>query len=299
MENKIYQKIMGIDLSLTGAGISIIETKTKNVVHQELISTKKKTTKKHDDQTRLAIFNSKMELQSEEYIPSSVLVDMPRLVFIRNRVRNLILEHKPDFVVIEGYAMSGFGRGVSGLLEIGGIIRMTIFDLNVPYIQVPPLNAKAFISGFSTASKEMIISSIYERYDLLIENDNIADSFALAMMYVEFGEKIHEYLVKGGVDKLKELRVSEIRNSSNKIIAFQKLLKMGELTLDDVNLAIEFLNKNKNRSSSAKDSELLGISEDDFDQLKSEKPKLNQINDKYRFKKVKKSKKKKNKDELV
>lgn len=290
VENKNYNIIMGIDLSLTGAGISVIEKKSKNILHQELISTKKKKTKKLGEQTQLAIFDKDMNIIEESFIPSSVLVDMPRLSFIRNRIRNLILKFKPDLVIIEGYALHGFGRGASGLMEIGGIIRMTIFDLNIPYIQVPPLNAKAFISGFSTASKEMVISSIYESYDVLIENDNIADSFSLAMMYIELGEQLNEYIIAGGVDKLKNLKIEEIRKNSNKIISFKKLLKMGEINQEDVSLALNQITHLKKEEK----AELLGISIEHLNQISSEKPRLSKFNDLYRFKKPSKKSSKKN-----
>lgn len=289
VENKKINIIMGIDLSLTGAGISFLDM-NKNLIHQELISTKKKkATKKTPEHTQLAIFNHKMEIQKEEFIESSVLVDMPRLVFIRNRIRDLMLEIKPDLVIIEGYALHGFGHGMSGLMEIGGIIRMTIFDLNIPYIQVPPLNSKAFISGFSTASKEMVINSIYENYDILIENDNMADSYALAMMYVEFKENIHQYLVAGGVEKLKALKIQSIRNGENKVLAFKKLLKMGEVEIIDVTSAISQMTNVKDEQK----AEILGISQEHFDKIISPKPTLAKINDIYRFKKPSKKKKSK------
>lgn len=284
---KPNELVMGIDLSLTGAGVSFLDHKGK-AIHQELISTEKQNSKKNAGKTRLAIYNIAGEAIRESYIDSSQLVDMPRLVFIRDRIRELILQFKPVIIIIEGYSMNGRGRGVSGLMEIGGIIRMTIYDLGISYLQCPPLNAKAYISGLSTANKDMVISSIYDRFGIEIEDDNIADSYCLAMMYVEFGDGIQQYIEKGGIELLRSLKLAEIRSKPNKVEVFSKILNIGEIIVDDFNEAVKQIKTEDIKLISS----TLQIAEEFVLKLMSPKPSLNKLNDSYRFKK--KSKKKKN-----
>lgn len=284
--------ILGLDLSLSGTGATVLDHKGK-VIHQELIGSKKENTKKNKDKTRLYVKNLAGDTTLEEFIDSSILTDMPRLSFYRNRIKYLILTYQVTEVILEGYSMNSTGQGVTGLAELGGIIRMMIFDLGIPYVQCPPFNAKAYISGISVAEKEVIINAINEKYNILIDDDNIADSFVMAHMLLEFSmDHILEYLQFGGVDKLKARKGEEFREQMTKSSvaseSFKKLLNIGQVQIDDVKLLLQkdfSMNIDQLVSS-------LNLDKKSVEKVFADKkPTTKLLNETYRYKKPKKAKK--------
>ncbi len=116
------KKVLGIDPSLTGTGISF---RNGSVAYTERVQTE--------------------------------LRDMRRLIYIRDRVREYAHHVKPDLIAYEGYAM-GFGKGMAGKIfdraELGGILKlMFIEEFDATVLVVPPNSLKLFMTGKGRLSK--------------------------------------------------------------------------------------------------------------------------------------------------
>ena len=81
---------------------------------------------------------------------------MQRLQEIKLDVRELI----PDdaVVFIEGYAMSKQTSHAHAQGELGGILRLDLFERDIPFIEVPPTSLKKYITGKGNANKAAIVS---------------------------------------------------------------------------------------------------------------------------------------------
>ena len=272
---------MALDLSLSGAGVTIVDQSGK-ILHQELLSSVKKRTKKHKDLTQLVIYDSSLNKVSEEFIPTSNLLDMQRIAFYEKRIKLLCSQYKVTDVMIEGYSYSSTGSSGIDLGQLGGVIRYSLYELKIPYIQSPPHNVKAFITGFAWASKERIQDAVLEKYGITIIDDNLADSFVMAQMRIELGSEVMTYCQKGGVELLKLRKAEEYRKKyqNDPLLVWKKNLDLGMASEQDLEGAIKFL-KHKNL-------DLLGI-----DQSLLEKKKMKKINEKYKLKKPKKENPKK------
>jgi Holliday junction resolvasome RuvABC endonuclease subunit len=102
-----------------------------------------------------------------------------RLSSLRRKIMPYIRAFSPQLVALEGYAYDAENR-LADLGEIGGILRVELHDLKIPYIVVPPTMLKQFVTGSGDASKEKMIHFVNRRYRFLTENDNIADAVGLA-----------------------------------------------------------------------------------------------------------------------
>ena len=69
-----------------------------------------------------------------------------RLSEIRNEVRVIIYQEQPSLAVIEGYSY-GSHQGMAGLAELGGVVRLLLLDMGVPFIVVQPTTNKKFATG--------------------------------------------------------------------------------------------------------------------------------------------------------
>lgn len=107
---------------------------------------------------------------------------MPRLAAIRDAVMLLARGSKADLVVIEGYSMGG-QRGSSGigqaLGELGGVVRLALYDKDIPYVDVPPSTLKKVATGNGNASKEEVLAAAIRKLGYDSHHNDEADALWL------------------------------------------------------------------------------------------------------------------------
>ena len=118
---------IGIDLSLTGTGVVVIDD-TEKIVEENLI----KTTPKE---------------QIEE-----------RLNNIINKVVDICNKYSDSRIYMEGLS---FGSKGQSMLELGALhymLRCNFFSKKIKFLVVPPTTLKKFICGKGVAKKELMLS---------------------------------------------------------------------------------------------------------------------------------------------
>lgn len=148
--------ILGLDLSLTGSAIAVID---------------KSTGKLHENPRTLR----------------NNLKGMTRLAFLRTEIISMVFNLKEQHTVlpvfIEGYGFSFRGMDFS-LAELGGAIRLALLEcVNQPYFDVPPMSLKMFITGKGNAAKNIMLEQVYRKYKIgseVLVDDNQVDAFSLA-----------------------------------------------------------------------------------------------------------------------
>lgn len=100
-----------------------------------------------------------------------------RLAEYKQWLRRMLL---PGFdqAVIEGYAYGRHNKAHQ-IGELGGIIRLTLHEENVPFIEVPPAVLKKYATGKGTAPKPDMRMELYKRSGLDVADDNAVDALWL------------------------------------------------------------------------------------------------------------------------
>ena len=239
--------IAGLDLSLRRTGFTIIDS-NKNILHQEVFKTDK-------------------------------MRGMQRLFFIKTRILQKLKEHNVSKIALEGYSFSSKGAAVVSLGELGGVIRMSLFENKYDYLDCPPTSLKAYTTGKGNADKDKMRASVFEKYNIDYKDDNICDSYALCMMLLELGEEMKKFTEKGGAALLKKEKEKEIRKNENKPGFFVELLKLGVAKTKDYKSAIEVYNRSYSKMNI---SDYLGINKDEVESLeKSTSKELKILNKTY------------------
>jgi Holliday junction resolvasome RuvABC endonuclease subunit len=105
--------------------------------------------------------------------------DVERLAHVKSRLLHT-LKSSIKFGCFEGYAYHSTGR-VFELGEIGGVLKLTVFEHRIPYLVVSPASLKKFATRNSGAKKAaMVKQAVAEGAD--VADDNQADAFFLAMI---------------------------------------------------------------------------------------------------------------------
>lgn len=123
-----------------------------------------------------------------------------RLVWVQEKLSELL--EKPTYhaksvtVAMEGYA---FGTTMAHMLgELGAIVKLTCYNEldgyegKYPYI-IPPTTLKKYITGKGTGvQKNQILLNVYKKWGVEFNDDNAADSYALAMLAAGKGTLAYE-----------------------------------------------------------------------------------------------------------
>lgn len=108
-----------------------------------------------------------------------------RLQEILNQVHELA---KPaDLVCIEGYAFDRPNQAHQ-IGELGGIVRLALYQLRKPVAIVPPSCLKKVASGKGNAPKELVLAEAIKRLRYDGFDHNVADArWLLAMAQIRYG----------------------------------------------------------------------------------------------------------------
>lgn len=104
-----------------------------------------------------------------------------RLQLIAQSFNNMVMEWSPDLVVIEGYAF-GNRFTIVKLVEVGTLIRKTLWDHKIPWYDAPPSLLKKYVTGKGNAKKPDMAAAIKARWGFESKSDDVVDAYGLARL---------------------------------------------------------------------------------------------------------------------
>jgi len=141
---------MGLDLSLTSTGIVVVNS-AGDVLTSGVVASKEK--------------------------------DMERLLEIRFQITQIMVDFNVMLTAIEGYAYHiRNSRALTGLAELGGVVRSVLYASDNPYVDIPPASVKKFATGKGNARKDLMRLAVYKRWGFEHESNDVVDAFVLAQM---------------------------------------------------------------------------------------------------------------------
>lgn len=140
---------MGIDASLTGTGIVVLDSRLKE---------------------KEVVYNGQYETE---------LKGVERLVSISNHVKFLLDFHSPEIICIEDYAFSKSNQAHQ-MGELGGVLRLMLHKLAYKWQVIGTGQVKRFASGTGNAKKEQMILIVYKRWGLEFKTNDEVDAFVMA-----------------------------------------------------------------------------------------------------------------------
>ena len=138
---------LGIDLSLTGTGLSVVEGN---------------------------------ELHFSECYKPKAKTGPERLIEIRHKVLETIVIYQPKLICLEGYSFGSKGRGVFQTGELGGVIRVLLHKSDTSWLEIPPSQVKKFAAGMGNCGKDIVLQQVYKRWGMEFKTSDEADAFILA-----------------------------------------------------------------------------------------------------------------------
>lgn len=104
-----------------------------------------------------------------------------RLDHIRSFILTLLINHDVSRVVMEGYSFGSSKSQSHKAGELGAAVKLALWDagLTLPHLMAPT-SLKKFATGSGNSSKSEMLLQVFKRWDVEFDDDNAADSYALA-----------------------------------------------------------------------------------------------------------------------
>ena len=124
-------------------------------------------------------------------VPPKGWTGVVRLLWLREQMRQMVRQPQPipvpDLVIIEGYSY-GVARGnaLTQLGELGGIIRVLLHELGIPWVEVPPAVLKKYAANRGNATKAEVLVAAVKRLGYDGSDHNEADALWLRTMALDW-----------------------------------------------------------------------------------------------------------------
>lgn len=83
-----------------------------------------------------------------------------RLSLISNKILEICISEKISCALIEGYSFSSRNSQAHSIGELGGCVRMRLWENGISFVDIPPTCRAKFATGKGNASKGEVISAI-------------------------------------------------------------------------------------------------------------------------------------------
>lgn len=170
-------RILGIDPSFSSLGMCLYNTEDTST-HYYLIT--EHPTKK--------LLNFKSPYLTQYFYTSADRNDKTAdMGLIRDIITTILINTKPDRVVVEAPALRMVSRSASSLAGLNHIIRLACLDNSILCITIPPTHIKKQFAGSGWATKNEMIEQwlLHDPHASLIDikkKDDLADAFSLAFI---------------------------------------------------------------------------------------------------------------------
>ena len=125
------------------------------------------------------------------------LVDIRQFLF--DHFDYISEKHEINTIAMEGTVLASHSALVLG--ELSALVKLTIYDyfdedIRFP-VMVPPMTLKKYAAGKGNAKKQEMLLQMYKRWGVEFNDDNAADSYALARLAAGIHQdKVEESVVE-------------------------------------------------------------------------------------------------------
>lgn len=131
-----------------------------------------------------------------------------RLVEIRDQIMYTIRHHQINCVAIEHYSYASRNSQAHSIGELGGVLRVALFEAKVATIEIPPTCRAKFATGKGNAGKPEVVSAISAKTGIVWgggDGSDRCDAWVLEeMLRYKLGFPSHNWS-KANVDALEKV----------------------------------------------------------------------------------------------
>lgn len=120
-----------------------------------------------------------------------------RLYIISSTIIKICEDLDITAVAIEGYSFASRNSQAHSIGELGGVVRMRMWEEKIPFVEIPPTSRAKFATARGNAGKTEVMSAISAKTGLVFSGsgaDDICDAYILEeMIRAKCGNSRHQW----------------------------------------------------------------------------------------------------------
>jgi crossover junction endodeoxyribonuclease RuvC len=121
-------------------------------------------------------------IQQEVIVSKPIGEDESRLIFLSEKICNLIENLNPESVCIEGLSFGSKGQSISQIGALHYLVRIFLYKKKIKYQILTPSQLKKFITGVGNCKKELMLLKTYKKFGVEFDDNNLCDAYGLAQV---------------------------------------------------------------------------------------------------------------------
>jgi len=107
-----------------------------------------------------------------------------RLIEIRDELLKQLTENNVDVVALEGYSYSSRFSQAHSIGELGGVVKVALWESGIKIVVIPPTNRAKFATGRGNASKDEVVAAVLSMTTIERQPglDDLCDAWILEQM---------------------------------------------------------------------------------------------------------------------
>ena len=153
--------------------------------------------------TGLVVLSETGDILLQRLVQPSSLRGVERLAFIREALQEALVAYKPSCAALEGYSYGSTGR-VFELGEAGGVVKLTLWEAEVPFLTVTPAALKKYVANKHQADKQQMLDATLLKWGVDFgKEDDLCDAYGLARILR--GIACNDSIVRHELEVIREL----------------------------------------------------------------------------------------------
>jgi crossover junction endodeoxyribonuclease RuvC len=111
----------------------------------------------------LSLRSTGIATNGEPIVLQTDLLGVQRLAWLRDSIIALVKVENNPAVFVEGYSFASKNSQSHAAGELGGVIRLALWEQGIPYVDIPPTTRAKFATGRGNASKSEVVSAVSAR----------------------------------------------------------------------------------------------------------------------------------------
>lgn len=111
----------------------------------------------------LSLTSTGVAVESETFTLQPTMTGMARLAWLREMLLSHLADLSSPVVCVEGYSFGSRNSQAHAAGELGGVVRLALWDAEIPFVDVPPTCRAKFATGRGNASKAEVVSAVSAR----------------------------------------------------------------------------------------------------------------------------------------
>lgn len=105
-----------------------------------------------------------------------------RLFYIRMKIEQVLERSRPTLVALEDYAMGARGNNMFNIGELGGVLKLVLWQNGIDVLPVPPTVMKSIVALNGRADKKGISRALAQRFGISVMQHDEADAVGLMLV---------------------------------------------------------------------------------------------------------------------